>query len=72
MRVRGGWHFSQMGLALVAFVLVIAFLVLVDPSLHKYGAGPLVLLSLCPLLGRSRVVDFDYPVTKINQVGRTE
>jgi len=44
------WLRSRTGLALIGFLLIIAFFLLTEHTAHVFGALPYLLLLLCPLL----------------------
>jgi len=45
-----GWWRSRTGLALVGFLLIIAFFLVTEHTAHVFGILPYALLLLCPLL----------------------
>ena len=44
------WLRSRTGLALIGFLLIIAFFLLTEHTAHVFGILPYALLLLCPLL----------------------
>lgn len=44
------WWRSRTGLALIGFLLIIAFFLVTEHTAHIFGALPYLLLLLCPLL----------------------